>query len=367
MTIEEQIIKSQSMASIPPEEITTDEADELDDIDKVRDDLQSTKQMLNLELRNKETLIRDNKRLVTRIQQLEAELDKEKVNKKPTPAVNAEADEKLMTSLKSEAADARKVAQELELKYHDAASLLDNTKSELEEVRKQKQALEKKLMESVQGGKRLSLSDKKDSIRESDDEEEELIESDSGGSDNEEKREKRVQRELKQLRSKLRSYKNKEDNAKKERMALKNQIKRLQQAMKEEKKKYKGLQKEVAKMDAMLKEVSGDSDEEEEEKEKKEEEEETETETETESESESSETDSESEKSMSEAEDAPHEKKKENLSTRTSKHEGRLSALKKGNYMLKTNVERLQDDLNKQKEESVTLQQELDSVLSELG
>lgn len=125
---------------------------------------------------------------------------------------------------------------------------------------------------------------------------------------------------------------------------------------------------QVAKMDAMLKEVSGDSDEEEdEEKEKKEEEEETETESESESESESSETDSESEKSMSEPEDAPHEKKKDNLTKRTNKHEGRLSALKKGNYMLKTNVERLQDDLNKQKEESVTLQQELDSVLSELG
>lgn len=57
-----------------------------------------------------------------------------------------------MTSLKSEAADARKVAKDLEVKFHDAANQLDNTKSELEEVRKQKQALEKKLMESLQGG-----------------------------------------------------------------------------------------------------------------------------------------------------------------------------------------------------------------------
>lgn len=35
----------------------------MDDIDAVRDDLQSTKQMLALELRNKEALERDNKRL----------------------------------------------------------------------------------------------------------------------------------------------------------------------------------------------------------------------------------------------------------------------------------------------------------------
>lgn len=57
LTIEEQIQKA--------EEAPTDEEiqDEMDDIDAVRDDLQSTKQMLALELRNKEALERDNKRL----------------------------------------------------------------------------------------------------------------------------------------------------------------------------------------------------------------------------------------------------------------------------------------------------------------
>lgn len=77
------------------QEEIADEADELDDIDKVRDDLQSTKQMLALELRNKEALVRNNKSLQTRIQQLEAELDKEKATKKAAPAVNIEADEKV--------------------------------------------------------------------------------------------------------------------------------------------------------------------------------------------------------------------------------------------------------------------------------
>lgn len=54
----------------------------MDDIDKVRDDLQSTKQMLALELRNKEAQERENKRLQARIQNLEAELEKERSKNK---------------------------------------------------------------------------------------------------------------------------------------------------------------------------------------------------------------------------------------------------------------------------------------------
>lgn len=57
MTIEEQIQKAEE------EEVDDSIQDEMDDIDAVRDDLQSTKQMLAMELRNKETLERDNKRL----------------------------------------------------------------------------------------------------------------------------------------------------------------------------------------------------------------------------------------------------------------------------------------------------------------
>lgn len=62
LTIEEQIQKAETA---PVETVET--VDELDDIDAVRDDLQSTKQMLALELRNKEALERDNKRLQVEI------------------------------------------------------------------------------------------------------------------------------------------------------------------------------------------------------------------------------------------------------------------------------------------------------------
>ena len=78
MTIEELITKSASVADVVA---VASQPDELDDIDKVRDDLQSTKQMLALELRNKEAVERENKRLMARLANLEAELEKEKLEK----------------------------------------------------------------------------------------------------------------------------------------------------------------------------------------------------------------------------------------------------------------------------------------------
>lgn len=59
--------------------------------------------------------------------------------------------------------------------------------------------------------------------------------------------------------------------------------------------------------------------------------------------------------------------KKSNYDPRIKRHEGRVSALKKGNYLLQTNVDRIQDEINTMREKSVTLQADLDSVLSELG
>lgn len=82
MTIEEQLQKSVSMADVISAAV---QPDELDDIDKVRDDLQSAKQMLALELRNKEATERENKRLVARLAILEAELEKEKSQRKTEP------------------------------------------------------------------------------------------------------------------------------------------------------------------------------------------------------------------------------------------------------------------------------------------
>jgi len=79
MTIEEQIQKSTSIASMGiAESIEPDPLDEVDDIDKVRDDLQSTKQLLAMELKNKEALERENKKMLARLLNLEVELEKER-------------------------------------------------------------------------------------------------------------------------------------------------------------------------------------------------------------------------------------------------------------------------------------------------
>lgn len=105
------------------QEVPVEESeDEMDDIDKLRDDLQSTKQMLALELRNKEAQERENKRLLARVQILEAELEREKWQPIPSAAETkpaAPASDALLQSLKKEAEEAQKTSKLLEKKYQD--------------------------------------------------------------------------------------------------------------------------------------------------------------------------------------------------------------------------------------------------------
>lgn len=155
MTIEEKIQKSESKAVMfenPAAVILDDEEpDELDDIDKVRDDLQSTKQMLALELRNKEAQERENKRLMARIANLEAELEREKQrDSSGTSTVDSGAkvngaDDVVVKSLKKEAEEAQKTSKLLEKKYQDAAEQLDKKQKEVDEQKRLIANLEKKL------------------------------------------------------------------------------------------------------------------------------------------------------------------------------------------------------------------------------
>lgn len=107
----------------------------------------------------------------------------------------------------------------------------------------------------------------------------------------------------KHMYNKNSEYRDKEVNARKERHALKEQIKQQQKLLKEEKKKYKQLQKQVDNMAKLMVET----DEEEEEEDEDEDEEETESEEESESE------ESEEEESESDDEEAPIDKRKNNL------------------------------------------------------
>lgn len=88
---------------------------------------------------------------------------------------------------------------------------------------------------------------------------------------------------------------------------------------------------------------------------------------ETESESESEESEEEELTDGDLPEDAPVDDRRKNLTDRSKHHETRLGTLKKGNYLLKANIDRLQDDINRQREMSLALQEDLNSVLAELG
>jgi hypothetical protein len=52
------------------------EGDEIEDVDKLRDDLESTKQLLELEVRSKALLEKDNKRMQAELEKMRHELAK---------------------------------------------------------------------------------------------------------------------------------------------------------------------------------------------------------------------------------------------------------------------------------------------------
>ncbi|XP_003702226.1 uncharacterized protein LOC100883992 isoform X2 [Megachile rotundata] len=358
LTIEEQMQKA--------EEPTDDSiSDDMDDIDAVRDDLQSTKQMLALELRNKEALERENKRLQARILNLEAEVERERSKK--SVQEHKKFDEALTTSLKQEIQQARKDAEKFEKEYISVAEERDKFKNELEEMKRMYANLERRMKAgmalagcpSAKDVAKIASQKSIDKKEPSESEEEEEEEESSEEEDEKDPKasEKRLQREIKLLTTKIKTSKDKAVNARKERHALKDQIKQQQKLLKEEKKKFKHLQKEVDKMAKLMSEGEADTEDEEEEEEE-------ETESEEESESEESEEDEETE---TEDEDDSLEGQRNSLQKKAKKREGRLAALKKGNYLLKAQVDRLKDDLAKQREESLTLQEDLDSVLAELG
>nr|CAD7406500.1 unnamed protein product [Timema poppensis] len=442
LTIEEQIQKAAET------EEAVVEVDELDDIDKVRDDLQSTKQMLALELRNKEAVERENKRLLARILNLEVEIEKEKNTKKQedrTPQVLKKEHEEETKKLQSELRESQHAVEKIENKYHDTVGQLDMTKNDLEDALRKNQQLERKLasiakkdiellkndpgnlqsispktpltsnyghenlqptfesprastsvspqppfpelftsMTSQQSTSTAQTSTSKtpqsstpstgffhtiitqvspvpvaaEQYEEVTETETETESSEEDETDQAALQERRTARELKLLVTKLKSFKEKETMARKERHALREQLKKQQQALRDEKKNYKKLQKEVDKMAKLMK----DDDENDSESEEEGESEEDETESESESE--------ESEQEESEGElppDTPLDKKKQNLTERSKMHENCLAALKKGNYLLKANIDKLKDDLFKQREMSLTLQEDLNSVLAELG
>ena len=64
-----------------------EEVGELEDLNKLKDDLESTKQLLELEVRSKNLLEKDNKKLQAEIEKLKAEFANHKGSGDPTPDI----------------------------------------------------------------------------------------------------------------------------------------------------------------------------------------------------------------------------------------------------------------------------------------
>lgn len=176
---------------------------------------------------------------------------------------------------------------------------------------------------------------------------------------------KKQERELKLWENKLKSVKEKQVNCKTERKNLKGEQKNLEQELKDGKLRLKDLQKEVDKMANLLKtdETKAD-DEEESEDESEEESEESSSEDEEEEESASEESEESSDSSAQEAE--THEEQLNILTNHVKRGENILNALRKGNYLLRANIDHLKDDLECVRIKYHDLEHELNIVLADV-
>lgn len=105
--------------------------------------------------RNKEAQERENKRLLTRIANLEAEVARERAiikqeQHKTVISVTDAYDERLVTNLKMEVEKAKETADNLEKQYLKAAEERDDALTELEDLKRKNGEMEKKLEQAMQ-------------------------------------------------------------------------------------------------------------------------------------------------------------------------------------------------------------------------
>ncbi|ODN01999.1 hypothetical protein Ocin01_04688, partial [Orchesella cincta] len=429
------------------------------DIDVLRDELQSSKQMLQAEVESKQNLVKRTRDQKCQIIAMEAEIEELKaklgiipedqvsmlaksdsktlkllrksgsnlwkssssvglkksksglakdaslssvakdggaLNEEDLAEVN-ELDEEIV-SLKEAVQHAKKQADEMEAKYKDATDKLTAVQNSFEDSEKQKKSMESKLelLEAQTRGERPILPIVQTAERTTQTEEQiiqeqsysrqqstasqEASESEEEESDMEVDentvQKKKHERELILWENKLKSIKDKQNSSRTERRNLKNLQKTLEAELKDASKRHKKLQKEVDKMAKMIKDVEKDLDEDEEEEEEEEEgggkaqEEKPEEETDEEEESEEEESESDSddddeESSEEDDEQAGYDDRLALFGKRAKRRENLLNALRKGNYLLRANIDRLKDELEDARIAYHDLEHELKAVLDE--
>jgi len=355
MTIEEQ------QTGVKP---ASGSEDELDDIDKVRDDLQSTKQLMQVEVTEKLRLKDENELLLEELARLREQMAG--MSAAPTPG----AENPVVAQLRREAEEAKAAAAKQEALAQDAKRQLEMVQAQLEDAQHRCLVLEKRtggvVPESSSAGTQTADLQRTESRREAkreqtpaaeseeeeEEEEEETEEEETDEEEEEEDTSKQTQelRDLRMQQAKLRSLKEKAFNALDEKRALRFQVNNLQKAVRQEQKRFSALQREVSKM---TKEEAESDEEDEEDEESSESESETETESEQESDPED----------MSD----PPQFRIEALVKKNKAHESRLAMIKKGNYLLKATVDKLRESLDKQQSKTLGVQQELNTIVAELG
>jgi hypothetical protein len=336
--------------------------DELDDIDKVRDDLQSTKQLLQEEISEKLRLKNENERLLEELAKMKKQMAS-MVNIAPA----SDGEDPLVAQLRQEAEAAKAAAAKQEFINQSMNQQLGLVQAQLEDTQHRCLMLEKRTGGSVpetcssscQTTDLQRTESKREARREQtpladseEEEEEEETEEEETEEEEEDENTAKQTEELRALRmqqAKLRTFKEKILTSLDEKRAMRFQVNNLQKALRQEQKRFSTLQREVSKM--TKEEDVSDDDEEEEES--------------SESESES-ETESEPESDAEDMSDPP-QFRTEALIKKNKVHENRLNLIKKGNYLLKATVDKLKESLEKQQHKTLDVQQELNTIVCELG
>lgn len=336
--------------------------DELDDIDKVRDDLQSTKQLLQNEISEKLRLKNENERLLEELARMKQQMAG-MVSIAPATA----GEDPLVAQLRREAEETKAAAAKQEAVNQSLNQQMGLVQAQLEDTQHRCLMLEKRtggsVPETCSSGCQTVDLQRTESRREARREQTPLADSEEEGETEEEETEEEEEeedentaqstqalRDLRMQQAKLRTFKEKINNALDEKRAMRFQVNNLQKALRQEQKRFSSLQREVSKM---TKEEEVESDEDEEEEESSESESETETESEPESDPED--------------QSDPPQFRTEALVKKNKVHENRLNLIKKGNYLLKATVDKLKESLEKQQGKTLDVQQELNTIVAELG
>jgi len=265
--------------------------EELEDVTKIKDDLESTKQLLELEVRSKTLLEKDNKKLQAEIERLKTEFDKIKGGEQPSAelmnsimalgkkeSATKESRRKSSVSTVIEVEEEKEEmepvdAKPIEIQAPEVIEEMEELKEEVDEARKLAEEWEAKYkemqrqMEDLEGGGTYGKKERPTLMRgistaSSDGTGEEVAgekrtstifnESETAGDDWMQKR------EINQLKTKLRNTKDKKSIIVRERNLLNERIESLKESIAAEFEARKKLKKDVKDMNAAFKEEMAD-------------------------------------------------------------------------------------------------------------